>query len=369
MAGIMEALLNQAARLKLPASGTFELTGRCNLECKMCYIHKKENDRKALSMEQPTAFWLDMIEQLQKAGTMTLLLTGGEPFLRRDFQEIYLAAKQAGLVVIINSNGSLLTDSLIEFLAKNPPARINISLYGASRETYESLCGRGEVFDLVTDNIRKLKKAGVNVVLHYTVTPYNRQDTTQIYAFAKELGLRVKNATYMFPPLRSCTESCGQAVRMNPEEAAEATVACLRCQLSEDQFLQQARLYAQGAELLNETEPEEPRAPKERLFCRAGSSSFWITYDGKLLPCGLMPEPAYTLTATPFAQAWENLKKETAKINLPAGCVSCILRKYCEVCAANCYAENQNYDSPPEYICHKTKETIKLLSRAAQQSI
>ena len=367
MAGIMEALLNQAARLKLPASGTFELTGRCNLDCKMCYIHKKENDRQAMSLEQPTAFWLDLVQQLRKAGTLTLLLTGGEPFLRKDFREIYLAAKQAGLVVIINSNGTLLTDSMIDFLGKNPPARINISLYGASRQTYEALCGRGEVFDLVTENIRRLKEAGVNVVLHYTVTPYNRQDAPLIYAFADSLGLRVKNATYMFPPLRSCTENCAAAVRMNPEEAAEAAVSCLRCQLTEEQFLQRAEFYARGAELLEETEPEELRTSKERLFCRAGSSSFWITYEGKLLPCGLMPEPAYSLTGAPFAQAWEKLKEETGKINLPDACISCSLRKYCEVCAANCYGETQGYDRPPEYICRKTKETVKLLSQAAQQ--
>lgn len=362
----MEALLNRAYALRLPASGTFELTARCNLDCKMCYIHKKAQDQQALSMERPTAFWLDLVEQLKKAGTLTLLLTGGEPFLRPDFQEIYLAAKRAGFVVIINSNGSLLNDRIIDFLAKNPPARINISLYGASRETYAALCGRGEIFDVVTENIRKLRAVGINVILHYTVTPYNRKDAEAIYAFARELVLRVKNATYMFPPLRSCENACAEAVRMSAEEAAEASVECLRYRLTEAEFRRQAELYARGAALPTDSEPEELRAPKERLFCRAGGSSFWITYDGRLLPCGLLPQPAFALDELPFREAWSHLKEATLQINLPEKCVCCSLRKYCEVCAANCYGENGNYTEPPEYICRKTKETVQLMSREAR---
>ncbi len=363
MVGIMQALLDRSAQLRLPASGTFELTARCNLDCKMCYIHKKANDRLALAAERPTAFWLNLVEQLKNAGTLTLLLTGGEPLLRTDFKEIYLAAKQAGFVVIINSNGSLLNDDLIDFFARNPPARMNISLYGASRETYEALCGRGEVYDLVTENIRKLKHRNINVILHYTVTPYNRQDAAGIYGFAKELGIRVKNATYMFPPLRSCEKDCPQAARLSPEEAAEATVACMRYGLKEEDFCQQAERYAQGAKLLTEEEPEELRSPKERLFCRAGSSSYWITYDGRLLPCGLLPVPSFSLEEHSFRDAWERLKAETLKINLPDKCVSCSLRSYCEVCAANCYGENGNYKEPPEYICRKTKATVEQMKQ------
>ena len=73
----------------------------------------------------------------------------------------------------------------------------------------------------------------------------------------------------MFPPLRSCEKDCPQAARLSPEEAAEATVACMRYGLKEEDFCQQVERYAQGAELLTEETPEELRSPKERLFCRA----------------------------------------------------------------------------------------------------
>lgn len=364
MAGIMDALLRRAYHMRLPASGTFELTARCNLDCKMCYIHKKEHDSAACAEELPTSFWLDMVHQLKEAGTMTLLITGGEPFLRKDFKEIYLAAKMAGLIIIINSNGTMLNDDMIHFLSENPPARINISLYGASEDTYRELCGRGEVYTHVTENIRKLVSGGVNVLLHFTVTPFNKKDIEAVYRFAKELGLRVKSATYMFPPMRTKGEEHLPATRMSPEEAAEAFVSCTRCQLGEEDFLERASLYNSGLSVPDDTYPEDLRAPAERIFCRAGSSSFWITYNGTLLPCGLLPLPALSLVDTSFASAWERLKAETQKIYIPTKCAHCDLRIYCEVCAANCYSENLQFDQVPNYVCKKTQRTVELMQQA-----
>ena len=72
----LKALLNKAYAMKVPISGTFELTARCNLDCGMCYIHKAQNDPVAREKEMSTEFWLDMVEQIRQAGALTLLLTG-----------------------------------------------------------------------------------------------------------------------------------------------------------------------------------------------------------------------------------------------------------------------------------------------------
>ena len=55
----LQYVLNKAYRNKIAASGTLELTARCNLSCKMCYIHKAENDGAALAKELPPLFgWI-----------------------------------------------------------------------------------------------------------------------------------------------------------------------------------------------------------------------------------------------------------------------------------------------------------------------
>ena len=75
-------LFSKAGSRGVPLSGTFELTSRCNLDCKMCYIHKRANDARAIQYEKSTEDWLALAEECQRAGMLILLLTGGEPFLR-----------------------------------------------------------------------------------------------------------------------------------------------------------------------------------------------------------------------------------------------------------------------------------------------
>ena len=120
----------KGAALGMPVAGNFELTGRCNFGCKMCYVHNSDGSDE-LSAEQ----WIEIGRQAAEKGMVFLLLTGGEPFLRKDFKEIYLALKKLGLLISINTNGSLIDDEMFDFLTENPPLRMNISLYGSSNET------------------------------------------------------------------------------------------------------------------------------------------------------------------------------------------------------------------------------------------
>lgn len=358
--GYLQYVLNKAYRSKIAASGTLELTARCNLSCKMCYIHKAENDPQALARELPTGFWLDMVRQVREAGTLTMLITGGEPLLRRDFHEIYMACKTAGFLVSVNTNATLLRDEDIALFAKYPPVRLNISLYGASEETYAALCGIGKMYTRTAENIRKLRKAGVNVKLNYTVTPYNCKDAEAIFAFGREVDAPVQHATYLFPPVRACEGCCGEVSRLSPREAAEYDLICTREKLGDEGFAHRRATMLQGTEGVFLADEDDTRDPTERIFCRAGTSSYWITYDGRLLPCGMLQEPSVPLTDRPFADAWRAVQKATEQIFLPAQCTDCALRPYCEVCAAVCYGENGEFSRVPHYLCEKTKEMIAL---------
>ena len=152
--------LHQLGRIHgLPIGGTFELTARCNFNCPMCYVHLQQDDIDARGRELTAQQWIDLGRQAKDAGMMFLLLTGGEPFVRKDFFEIYDALKQMGLMISINSNGSMLKGEVLRRLLENPPHRINISLYGGSNETYKGMCGLN-AFDTVVENIRALRQAG-----------------------------------------------------------------------------------------------------------------------------------------------------------------------------------------------------------------
>ena len=120
---MMDVLLNRAAQRNLPATGTLELTARCNLSCKMCYIHNMACDKHLIKEELSTEQWIGIMDQLQSTGTMPLLLTGGEPLLRPDFPTLYMEAVKRGFLISINTNGTLLTEEHFELFAKHKPLR------------------------------------------------------------------------------------------------------------------------------------------------------------------------------------------------------------------------------------------------------
>lgn len=348
-------LHRKGGRLGMPIGGTFELTARCNFNCPMCYVHLGHDDIAARGRELSTQQWIDLARDARDAGMVFVLLTGGEPFLRKDFFEIYDALKELGLIISINTNGSLLEGETLKRLLKDPPFRINISLYGGCAETYQKMCGQN-AFDRVVENIRALKNANVDVSLNLSITPYNRQDMERIYHIAQELGVQVKGTAYMYPPIRINGEQFGTGNRLSAAEAAACSVQWDRLRFSEQEFLQRARAMR---ELKLEELPECTADLEEGVRCRAGHSSFWMAWDGTMLPCAMLPTPAEYPLKDGFRTAWERIRSGVKSIRTPGACAVCPKREVCGVCAAICLTETGSFHKVPGYKCEMTDEIIR----------
>ncbi len=213
----------KAAASRLPISGTFELTPRCNMNCAMCYIRMSPEEMRSRGRERTAAEWIALGKTCAELGMLFLLLTGGEPFLRPDFREIYTELKKLGLLISINTNGTLLNEETVSWLAENAPTKINVTVYGGSNETYHRLCGHPTGFDTMRRGVELLQEAGIFVNLNASFTNYNIEDMASIAAFGKEHGLSINAATYMFPPVRSAREGkCDECARFTPEQAGLA---------------------------------------------------------------------------------------------------------------------------------------------------
>ena len=348
-------LHSKGRRLGLPIGGTFELTARCNFNCPMCYVHLKQEDIDAQGKELTAAQWIDLAKAAKDQGMMFALLTGGEPFVRKDFFEIYDAMKAMGLLISINTNGSMLSGEILQKLIENPPFRINVSLYGGCDETYRTMCGQ-PAFDTVVSNIRAVKAAGIDIRINLSITPYNQQDLEKIHAIAEELEIHVKAASYMYPSIRVNGEQYGCGNRLSPVDAAHCGVRWDLLRFTDEEFSARAKNMKN---LIAVDEPDCPTDPDEGVACRAGSSSFWMTWDGRMLPCGMMPHPTAYPLETGFAKAWEEIRQKTAAIRMPGKCGSCPKRAVCPVCAAVCVTETGKFDGVPDYVCQQTEETIR----------
>ena len=92
-----------------------------------------------------------------------------------------------------------------------------------------------------------------------------------------------------------------------------------------------------------------------------------MTWDGRMLPCGMMPDPTVYPLETGFARAWEKIREETRKITLPAQCVSCPKKQICGSCAAVRITETGAFDRVPEYMCRLTDKNVELAWQALQE--
>lgn len=347
---ITEHLHSRAARLNIPLSGTFELTPVCNMQCRMCYVRMTKSQQEAIRPLHTAEEWIKLGEIARDKGMLFLLLTGGEPFLRPDFRQIFQALHKMGLVLSINSNATLINEETIEWLKETPPARINVTLYGASDETYARLCGNPKGFTQVSRAIHLLKDAGINVKINCSLTPYNADDLGKIISFANENKLVVQATSYMFPPLRRDKSMVGKNDRFSPEDAAYYSAKIESLLNGEDAFLEKVN-SSDYPVLSSDLEEHCDAAEGEGIRCRAGKCSFWVTWEGKLLPCGMIPDSGVNVFEDCFDTAWKAASESACAIRLPAHCKNCGIKERCKVCAAMALTESGDFAAIPEYRC------------------
>jgi len=359
-------LHSKGRRLGLPIAGNFELTARCNFNCPMCYVHMSEDEVSKKGRELTAEQWIQIAEDAKNRGMVFALLTGGEPFIRKDFFEIYGAMKKMGLLVSINSNGSMLEGEILEKLLADPPVRMNISLYGGCEETYQRMCGL-PMYERVLNNIIRLKEAGVSISLNLSITPYNCQDLEKIYAIVDKHQINVRASSYMYPPIRLDKELEGYGNRLSPYDSAKYSVQWDRLRFTDEEFCRRA----EAMKNLTAVEPDECYIEAEEtadgVKCRAGSSSFWMTWDGEMRPCGMMPGPTAYPLEDGFDAAWDEIRSATASIRQPSKCSNCPKAEVCGVCAAVCVSETGSFDGVPEYMCQRTEEIIRQTAEVAEQ--
>ena len=164
------------------------------------------------------------------------MLLQREAFLYPGFRELYQELSKMGFMVSMNTNGTMITDDTVSWLSEMPPARMNITLYGASNETYGRLCRNPNGYTQTVQAVRMLKEAGISVKLNASMTPYNIDDLDGIYKTAEELDVYVQAAAYMYPPVRKSEDNVGRGDRFSAEEAGTREAEIDRKRLTQEQF-------------------------------------------------------------------------------------------------------------------------------------
>lgn len=353
---LSDYLYQKASRMKVPLMGTFELSPVCNFSCKMCYVRKTmaqiSREGKALI---PWEKWLELAESCRQEGMLFLLLTGGEPFLYPGFRELYTRLHEMGIILYINTNGTMIDEDTVQWLRQHAPARVNITLYGSSGETYRRICGHADGYDRAMGAIRMLKEAGIPVVINASMIPENADDLESIIQTGKDLGLNTRVATYMFPPVRRDREADDS--RFTAEESAAMYLRKLRCTMPRDEYC----AYLDRSIKPHTADSDDNWGSHEEFMtCRAGRSTFWVNWEGRMTACGMVEFPLVKEPfVQPFRDCWQELTDRVRSTPVLGGCSGCGKRDICHPCIAMIYAETGTVDQRAPYMCRIADSIIE----------
>ena len=360
-----EFLFRKADSMNIPLMGTIELTPVCNLNCKMCYVRQSQEAVIAHGGLKSIDFWENVIDQAIEAGMLFCLLTGGEIFTYPGFRTLYMKLKQKGIHIVLNTNGTMLNRKTIEWLTKDPPRRLNISLYGASSETYERLTGQRDGYNRVIQAFSLLKEYNIPFRVHGVLVPSMMDDYDKLKDICNHFQVPMQLSYYMFPPLRKESEKPVEQERFTPEEMARTAL-----RYRKDQSGGNMKIWRDFLEsTCNSIEhPETQRHYGDRrIHCRSGVSAFWINWKGELSGCGVSDDDIHNLEKESFADAWKAISRYTKEVQLSKKCSTCQYLGICPVCAAGAYCETGSVDGEPEYLCEFSRFYSTLLHEELSQ--
>ncbi len=327
-------LTKRVSGLRVPLQGTLEITPRCNNRCVHCYVTHcpVEPDRAELSYEE----YCHLLDQLAEAGCLWLLITGGEPMVRRDFIDIYTYAKKKGFIIVLFTNGTLITPEIADSLRCWRPKTVEITMYGATRETYERVTGVPGSFDRAIHGIELLVERRISLVIKAMALTLNRHEIGDIKKYAQKLGAEFRYDPVVWPRLDGMKDP--YRVRLEPEEV-------IQLELEDEDRPRAWREFAQ--KFLH------PINSEFRYWCGSGVHSFFIDAFGRLSLCIEARNPHYDLRRGTFAEAWEQFlpSVKNTRCTKDFACLHCDLVNLCGRCPPFSEQENGDPESVVPFLC------------------
>lgn len=342
---------------RVPLSFDLEVTARCNNDCRHCYINLPAGDREARQKELTPEEILRIARDAASLGALWCLLTGGEPLLREDFFEIYLGLKRLGLLISVFTNACLVTPRHVELFRKYPPRDLEVTVYGATRETYEAVTRKAGSFAAFQRGLNLLLAGGLKVRLKAMALRANVHELPEIARFC-----RARTRDYFrFDPLLHLRFDGNplrneeiRAQRLSPEEIATIE------QADPERF---AALQKKCAQLIA---GERCTEGCDHLFhCGAGQGSFSVSYRGLFRLCSSLwhPDCIYDLRRGNLREAWDRLAPQVREIRSQdreflQKCRRCPLINLCLWCPAHAHLETGRLDAWVGYFCRVAQARV-----------
>ncbi|HAM51171.1 MAG TPA: hypothetical protein DCP92_10970 [Nitrospiraceae bacterium] len=326
---------------RIPIYGMIEVTRRCPLKCAHCYNNLPLQDQEACASEFSFDEHCRILDEISAAGCLWLTFTGGEIFARKDFLDIYTYAKKKGLLITIFTNGTLITPEIADYLAQWRPSCIEMTIYGLSRETHDSVTCTPGSYDLSLEGIHLLTERKLPLKLKTMALSLNEHEICQLKSFVEDdLGLEFRFDPMITPRLDYSHKPL--ALRLSPRKAMELD-------MQDPKRISEWRRFADRFDNCIQF----PKSDKEVYYCNAGITGFGIDAYGFMNICLFSPSGKYDLRKGSFLHGWDDFlfKVRSKKISKQTKCVECTIRDMCGMCPPNSELEKGDQEEPVDFFC------------------
>lgn len=320
----------------IPMSGTFELTPRCNFNCKMCYVHLLKDQIPNYGRELTGDEWIQLGKQARDAGMLQLCITGGEPLLHPEFIKIYKALSQMGFFITLQTNASTISDEMVEVFKEYPPQEVKLTIYGSNDEIYKEVCGIDKGFTKVNEGIQKLKQLQIPILAVTTIIKQNLNDLIHIQKYCHWNQIPWIYTATVQPSIRGANTD----VRSVSIEEKDAT-----------DYRADVRYMIENPLMKDDKKPCE--------YCKGHHNSFWITWNGNMRFCSFMNEPNISVIDQTFESAWQQLIQYEEQLTWPKECQTCEIRHICRRCIGMLASRSGNVHQVDVEYCNKIKKYVK----------
>ena len=343
---------------------SWNLTQRCNLFCAHCYLSAAPGADPA--GELTTAECRRILDEIARVQPGTfLILTGGEPLLRRDLYELAARGRDHGFTVVVGTNGVLLREKQARLLREHGVQGASLSLDStdpARHDRFRHLPGAWQGAVRATEALRA---EGLDFSLHMSVTDWNVDEIPAMIDLARTLGARVLNFFFLVrtgrgEDLTDITaaqyETILTALARAQGVGAGPPVAPSVFEQREDPWsvpagrsgglLIRAKCAPHFRRILWQLDPASPLlANYAHGSCPAGKYYCRITPEGDLTPCPYLPVAAGNLRRTGFGELWSTGRVFTdlREPRLGGRCGACEFRELCGGCRCRAYATYGDY--------------------------
>lgn len=306
---------------------SWNLTKRCNLRCAHCYLDAGEAGRGELTTEEA----LGVVEQCARAGTELLIISGGEPLMRKDLFQIAGHASSLGVAVVLGTNGTLITERTIPQIRDAGVQGVGISLDSMHRERHDAFRGVTGAWAKAVFALHRCAKAGISVLVQSTVTPWNYHEIPDLIAFASGLG-----ATGFLLYFLVCTGRGEALTDITPTQYEKALADLVEAQGKYPGMMIRAKCAPQ----LVRVAERNGSALMASAGCLAGNQYGRITPEGDVTPCPYLPLGAGNVRTTELVEIWAGspLLRQFRNPVLGGRCGACEFRQECGGCRARVYA-------------------------------